>query len=257
MRSLTFITLSLCFATSAMAETVTVAAAVSLREALTEISTTFKSETGHDVRFVFGSSGQLMGQVRNGAPIGVFISAADKQVDDLATEGLVVEATRRVIAGNSLVLVVPRGAKSPPTGFADLADARHKHIAIGDPKTVPAGDYAMQVLASLKTAEAVSTKVIHGTNVRQVLGYVEAGEVDAGIVYFTDALQSGDKVQVVERADERLHAPIRYTAVVVKATKRQGVAQQFLDHLDTDSSRRVLEDKGFTVETKSKRARKP
>ena len=256
-RFLTSITLSLCFATGAMADTVTVAAAVSLRETLTDIASTFKGQTGHDVRFVFGSSGQLMGQVRNGAPIDVFISAADKQVDDLAKEGLVVEATRRVVAGNSLVLVVPSGAKSPPSGFKDLPDARHRRIAIGDPKTVPAGDYAMQVLTSLKIADAVSRKVIQGTNVRQVLGYVEAGEVEAGIVYFTDALQSGDKVQVVERADERWHAPIRYPAVVVKASRRQPLAQQFLDHLQEDSSRRVLEDKGFVLEARPRQARKP
>lgn len=244
-------------ATSAFADTVTVAAAVSLREALTEIAATLEKETGHDVRFVFGSSGQLMGQVRNGAPIDLFISAADKQVDDLAKEGLVVEATRRVVAANSLVLVVPVGAKSPPTGFKDLADARHGRIAIGDPKTVPAGDYAMQVLRSLKIADAVSKRTIQGTNVRQVLGYVEAGEVDAGVVYFTDALQSGDKVRVVERADERWHAPVRYTAVVVKASKRKPVAQQFLDHLQKDPSRRVLEDKGFLLEARPRQARKP
>ena len=255
MRLLSSILLTLLLAAPACAETITVAAAVSLRDALADIAARFKSDTKHDVRFVFGSSGQLMAQVRNGAPIDLFISAADQQVDDLLRDALVLEETRRVVAGNTLVLVVPAGAKSPPTGFRDLADSRHKRIAIGDPKTVPAGDYAMQVLRSLKIADAVAPRTIHGTNVRQVLGYVERGEVGAGIVYSTDALASGDKVQIVERADDRLHGPINYTAIVVKATKRQPAAKQFLDHLETVPSRKVLEDRGFSTPDLKRRPR--
>jgi molybdate transport system substrate-binding protein len=246
MRPLPTLILTLLLATPAPAETITVAAAVSLRDALTDIAAKFGKDTSHDVRFVFGSSGQLMGQVRNGAPIDLFISAADKQVDDLLKENLVLEQTRRVVAGNTLVLIVPAGAKSAPTGFRDLADPRHKRLAIGDPRTVPAGDYAMQVLAALKVKDAVADRTVHGTNVRQVLSYVERGEASAGIVYLTDALESGDKVRVVERAKADLHTPIRYTAILVKATKHQPVTQQFLDCLRTAASQKVLEAKGFT-----------
>lgn len=247
MRSLSAVILTLLLlATPAAAETITVAAAVSLRDALTDIAARFTKETSHDVRFVFGSSGQLMGQVRNGAPIDLFISAADKQVDDLLKEKLVLEETRRVVAGNTLVLIVPAGAAAPPNSFADLGDSRHKRVAIGDPRTVPAGDYAMQVLAALKVKDAVADRTIHGTNVRQVLSYVERGEVAAGIVYLTDALESGDNVRIVERAKSDLHTPIRYTAIVVKATKHQPVTQQFLDYLQTTQSRKLLEAKGFT-----------
>src|SRR5687767_13213349 len=137
MRCLSFTLLTLLLATPAAAETITVAAAVSLRDVLTDISAKFKTDTAHDVRFVFGSSGQLMGQIRNGAPIDLFISAADKQVDDLLKEKLVLDETRRVVAGNTLVLIVPAGATAPPSSFTDLADPRHKRIAIGDPRTVP------------------------------------------------------------------------------------------------------------------------
>ena len=255
MRLLSSILLTLLLAAPASADTITVAAAVSLRDALTDIASRFKSETKHDVRFVFGSSGQLMAQVKNGAPVDLFISAADQQVDELLKESLVLEETRRVVAGNTLVLIVPAGAKSPPTGFSDLSDPRHKRIAIGDPKTVPAGDYAMQLLRALEIADAVAPRTIHGTNVRQVLGYVERGEVGAGIVYHTDALASGDKVQIVERADDRLHGPINYTAIVVKATKRQPAAKQFLDDLGTEPSRKALEDRGFSTPDLKRRPR--
>src|SRR5688500_6413926 len=204
MRLLPTVILALLLAAPAWAETITVAAAVSLRDALSDVAAEFKSEAKHDVRFVFGSSGQLMAQVKNGAPIDLFISAADQQVDELLKDGLVLEGTRRIVAGNTLVLIVPAGAKSPPTGVEDLAYSRHKRTGIGDPKPVPAGDYAMQLLRSLKTADPVAPRTIHGTNVRQVLGYVERGEVVAGIAYYTDALASGGTVQIGERGDDRL-----------------------------------------------------
>jgi molybdate transport system substrate-binding protein len=247
----------LLLATPATADTITVAAAVSLRDALTGIAADFKKKTSHDVRFVFGSSGQLMGQVRNGAPIDLFISAADKQVNDLLKEELLLKETRRVVAGNTLVLVVPAKAKAPPASFTDLADPRHRRIAIGDPRTVPAGDYAMQALAALELKDALAGRTIHSTNARQVLSYVERGEVSAGIVYLTDAVESGDKVRIVERAKPNLHSPIRYTAIIVKAAKHQPAAKQLLDHLRSAESRKVLEAKGFTSEPKKDRAAQP
>jgi molybdate transport system substrate-binding protein len=248
MRFVSVVILALLLASPALAETITVAAAVSLRDALGEIARQYESETSHEARFIFGSSGQLMAQVRNGAPIDLFISAAGGQIDDLLKQDLVLEPTRTVIAGNTLVLIVPADARAAPARFADLADPRHRRIAIGEPKTVPAGEYAMQLLRSLKLDDAVAKRAIHGTNVRQVLSYVERGEVDAGIVYLTDALESGgDKVRVIDKADAKLHDPIRYSAIVVKASKHQAATRRFLEYLAKEPARRALKGRGFTI----------
>src|SRR4051812_43756680 len=185
----------------ATADSITVAAAISLKDALTDIAQSYKSDTGETVQFTFASSGQLMAQIKNGAPIDAFISAAQSQVDDLAKANAIDDKTRRTIAGNALVLIVPAVAKSPPpASFKDLADPRHKRIALGEPRTVPAGEYAAQPLAALKLTDTVKPRAVYGSNVRQVLDYVERGEVAAGIVYATDALAAGDKVRVVDRA---------------------------------------------------------
>jgi molybdate transport system substrate-binding protein len=228
------------------AETITVGVAISLKDAAGEIAAAYKADTGQDVEFTFGSSGQLMAQVKNGAPIDVFISAAEKQVEDLAKEKLVDDASRRVVARNRLVLIAPRGAKTTPRDFSELADAKWKRIAIGEPRTVPAGQYAMQALRAAKAADALRDRLIYGSNVRQVLDYVERGEVDAGIVYLTDGKQVGDKVTIVATADPAMHEPIVYPAVVVTASRKQQAARKFLEYLGGEKATKVLEAKGFT-----------
>ncbi len=122
-----------------------------------------------------------------------------------------------------------------------------KKIAIGEPKSVPAGDYAMQTLTALKLADGVKDRLVLGSNVRQVLTYVEGGDVAAGIVYLTDAMESGNKVRVVATAEEKTHEPIVYPGVVIKASKKKDAALKFLDYLKTDKSQKTLADKGFNV----------
>jgi molybdate transport system substrate-binding protein len=229
-----------------LAESIRVGIAISLKDAMDQVVKDYESDTAEKVELVYGSSGQIAAQITSGAPIDLFISAANKQVDDLAREGLLKTESRRVVAGNTLVLIVPADAKSPPSGFQSLADASVKRIAIGDPKSVPAGDYSMQVLKSLKLDETTAARLIYGANVRQVLAYVERGEVDAGIVYSTDARESGNKVKVVATADATLHQPIEYPAAVVKASGKPEAAKRFLDYLASPKARDVLSGKGFS-----------
>jgi molybdate transport system substrate-binding protein len=238
--------LSLAGACPAHADAITVAAAISLKGALVDVAQSYKTDAGESVQFTFASSGQLTAQVKNGAPIDAFISAATRQVDDLAKANLVDDKTRRTIACNDLVLIVPANAKSPPTSFNDLADPRHKRIALGDPRTVPAGEYAAQTLASLKLTDAIKPRTVYATNVRQVLDYVERGEVAAGLVYATDAKASGDKVHIIDRAAPDTHSPIVYPAAVVTASKKKDAARKFLDYLTTDKAQKLLAIHGFT-----------
>ena len=224
-----------------------VGAAASLQEVLREVAAVYEKRTGEKLLLHFGSSGQLMSQVRNGAPVDVFISAAQRQVDELEKDGLVAGDTRRVIAGNALVLVVPAGAKDAPDGFPALASPSVKRVAVGEPKTVPAGEYAAQALRHAGVADALRGRLVFGANVRQVLGYVERGEVSAGVVYATDAKAAGDKVRVAAVADAAAHDPIVYPAVVVAASTRRESAARFLDYLATDDARAAFTARGFTA----------
>jgi molybdate transport system substrate-binding protein len=240
----------LMLAASASAQ-VRVAAAISLKPALEQIAPEYEERSGQKLQLSFGSSGQMLAQIRTGAPIDVFISAANAQVDQLITEGLADAATRTVIAGNTIVLIVPVIAKDPPRSFADLATPRFARISIGEPSTVPAGQYAMQVLTKLNLADAVKDRLIYGANVRQVLTYVETGEVAAGIVYSTDARESGSKVRVVATADGGTHDPVVYPAICIKSSRQPEAAKKFLQYLHSKAAQKVLLEKGFSLPTSS------
>ena len=148
------------------------------------------------------------------------------------------------------MLVVPAHASKSPTGFAALADPATGKIAVGEPKTVPAGKYAAQVLKAMSLDTAVADRLVYGANVRQVLTYVEKGEVAAGVVYLTDARESGDKVKVVATAEASTHEPIVYPAVVISSSRHTDAAKKFLDHLTTEKAQAVLAARGFKKPTK-------
>jgi molybdate transport system substrate-binding protein len=122
-------------------------------------------------------------------------------------------------------------------------------VAVGEPKTVPAGQHAAQVLRSLKLDEAMKGRLIYGANVRQVLEYVERGEVDAGIVYATDAREAGERVRVVATAEAGAHEPIQYPAVVLADSPRRAGARAFLDYLAAEKAREIFARRGFTDPT--------
>jgi molybdate transport system substrate-binding protein len=249
-RALAFVLLCL-ITSAASAETITVAAAISLKDALAKVAERYKSDTGEAVEFTYGSSGQLATQIRSGAPIDLFISAANKQIDDLAKVGMTDDATRTVVAGNALVLIVPPKSNAAPDSLKALADPGVKHIAIGEPKTVPAGQYAQQALEHTHVADALKDRLIFGANVRQVLAYVEHGEAAAGIVYATDAKVAGEKVRVTCTIDAADHEAIVYPAAVVKASSKQAAAKRFLDYVASDKAQACLKEFGFAPPPKA------
>jgi len=195
-----FIVLILVCASASAETTIRVGVAISLKDALTDLAGSFQKSTGDKVELTFGSSGQIQAQIRNGGDIDVFIAASRSQVRDLIKTDSVLPETQRVIAGNTLVLVVPADVKTSLDGFESLAGDSMKKLAIGEPKTVPAGAYAVEVLEKLGIYEKVHPRIVFGANVRQVLSYVERGEVSAGIVYGTDAKEAGEKVRIVATA---------------------------------------------------------
>jgi molybdate transport system substrate-binding protein len=235
---------SIC-ALGTFAQTVKVAAAISLKESLTKIAADYKAETGVSVEFTFGSSGQLAAQIQGGARIDLFISAANRQVEDLVKSGSVDAGSQKIVARNSLVLIAPKDSPDPPGSLGDLASQRIAKVAIGEPKSVPAGQYAMQALDRAKVADVLKDKLILGTNVRQVLDYVERGEVSAGIVYATDAKLSGDKVRLMSEIPSSLHEPIAYPSVLVKESPSRGLSEKFVEYLRSARAQSTLVDFGF------------
>jgi len=224
---------------------ITVSAAVSLRDAFREISKQYEERTGAKINFNFGASGALQKQIESGAPVDVFASAGIPQMDALATKGLIAPETRRDFARNTLVLVVPADSTSGITSFADLGGAKVTKLAIGNPKTVPVGQYAEQTLTRLGLWERLGPRLILAEDVRQALDYVARGEVDAGIIYASDVRATEDRVRTVATAPSDSHAPILYPIAVIRASTHQDVARAFIDGVMSDEGQRVLEKYGF------------
>ena len=231
-------------------EGLTVSAAVSLKDAFNEIGEIYKSKTGRTVSFNFGASGVLQRQIETGAPVDVFASAGEKQMNELADKNLLETATRRDFAGNRLVLIIPSDSKISLASFTDLTRPEVRKIAAGNPKTVPAGQYTEQLFDNLKLKESIQSKLILAEDVRQVLDYVVRGETDAGIVYESDARVAGDKVRVASVAAENTHSPVLYPIAVIKDSKNKPAAQEFLNLVLSAEGQRILQKYGFTVVSK-------
>lgn len=219
----------------------TVSAAASLQDALNEIAANFEKEhAGIKINYNYGSSGALQQQISQGAPVDVFFSAAEDKMDKLEEEGLI---DKRInLVGNELVLVVPKDAQNNIRTFNDLDKA--DKISIGTPESVPAGTYAREALEHFGIWQTVEGKVVYAKDVRQVLTYVETANVDAGLVYKTDALSS-KKVEIADTAGEDSHGPIIYPLGVMKDSRHLNEANEFYEYLTGNESMKVLEKYGF------------
>jgi len=226
---------------------VTMSAAASLQDALTKMEKLYEKEhTNVDLKFNFGASGALKQQIEQGAPVDLFFSAAEDKFDELVQKGEINKSQGVDLIGNKLVLVVPKETTKSIKDFVDLSTKADK-IALGTPASVPAGSYGKQTLEKLNIWNAVKNKVIYTKDVRQVLSYVETGNVDAGIVYKTDALIS-DKVKIVATADEKTHDPITYPVGVIKDTKHPKEAQEFYLYLQGKEALTILKEYGFLTQ---------
>jgi len=225
--------------------TLTLSVAASLKDSIEETEAAFKqSHLAIEFSNNFGSSGTLAVQIDRGSPVDLFISAADKPLDGLAAKGLIVAGTRRNLLTNTLVLIAPRDSKLHD--FQGLADKSIRVIALGDPASVPAGQYGKQTLASLRLWDRLNTKLVLGKDVRQVLTYVETGNADAGLVYATEAQASG-KVRVVATAPESTHDPIVYPVAVVKGSRNEEASRRFVEFLRGPIAQAIFVKHGFTI----------
>lgn len=224
-----------------------VAAAASLKNAYEDklIPMFEEANPGVTVKGTYDSSGKLQTQIEEGLDADVFMSAAKKQMIALDEEGMIASDTITDLLENKIVLIVPAGNEKKLEKFEDIEKA--DSIALGDPASVPAGQYAQEALTNLGIWDKIQDKVSFGTNVTEVLNQVAAASADAGIVYATDAASMADKVEVVAEAPEgSLSKKVIYPVAVVKGTAHEEVAKEFVAFLQTDKAITVFEDYGFS-----------
>ena len=225
----------------------TVSAAISLKPALDEVTQLYTAANPSvSIATNYGASGTLEVQIEQGAPVDIFLPAAPKQMDALDAKGLLLEGTRKDLLRNEVVLIVPKDSSAGISSFQDLTHANVKQVALREPATVPAGQCAKEVLTNLGIYDAVNSKVVLAKDVRQVLTYVETGNVDAGIVYATDA-QSSSKVKVVAKAPEKSHSPVIYPVAAIKSSKNPNSAHAFANFLFGPQARAIFQKYGFTM----------
>lgn len=233
-------------AAPAAAQEATFSVAVSVKEAVEELGRRFmQAHPGVTLRYNFGSSGELSKQIEAGAPIDLFASAGERQMDELDRRGLVLSATRRVFARNVLVAVKPLDSPLDLAKPADLLGPRVKRIVVGNPKTVPVGQYAEEALRALGLWDRLKPRLVFAENVRQALEYVARGEVDAGFVYASDLAARPGRVKEAFRPGEDTYQPITYPVAVVKDARQRALAEAFIGLLVSAEGQAVLARFGF------------
>ena len=226
-----------------------VAAAASLKNAYEEeLIPMFEEQyPGVTVKGTYDSSGKLQTQIEEGLEADVFMSAAKKQMKALDEEGMIDSDSIVDLLENKIVLIVPTGSDKGIQSFEDIVKA--DSIALGDPASVPAGQYSEEALTNLGLWDQIQDKTSFGTNVTEVLNQVAAGSADAGIVYATDAASMADQVEVVAEAPEgSLKTKVIYPVAVVKDSANAEVAVNFVEFLTSDEVMKVFEAYGFSKE---------
>jgi len=231
---------------AAGAQELTLSVAISMKDAVEELGRGFmQARPGVVLRYNFGGSGELARQIEAGAPVDLFVSAAARQMDELEGQGLIAPGSRRVFARNALVAVTPADSALHLARPGHLLDPRVRKIALGNPKTVPAGQYTQESLRTLGLWERLRPRLVFAENVRQVLDYVVRGEVDVGFVYATDAAVRPGQVREAFRPPEDAHGPIVYPAAVVRDSRHRALAQAVVDLLVGADGQAVLRRFGF------------
>lgn len=220
-----------------------VGAAASLKPLIETIGDKYEEkEENITLVFTYASSGTLEQQIRQGAPMDVFLSASDKQIKSLSEDNYLIDTTITDLTENRMVLIVPADSTLNLTGFEDIT--RASKIAVGDPASVPAGKYAFEVFEHYGLTKEVQDVAVYGKDVTEVLAWVSSGNVDAGVVYATEAALT-DQVRVIELAPEDSHSRVVYPGAVVKETKQEAAAKEFLEYLTSKEAQKVFEEYGF------------
>jgi len=236
--------LSVLCANTARCGEIVVSAAASLTDAFREIEWHYdRPRPDGGAAMNFGSSGALLRQMEMGAPVDVFVSADEYTMRLAVEKGLVYEDSIVRFAANSLVLITPADSDAGPSSIEGLGAESVGRIAIGNPASVPAGRYAKAALERRGIWNEIADRMIYAEDVRQVLDYVRRGEVDAGVVYGTDAARAGGAVRVV--AEIHTVVPITYPVAVAVTTSDRKAAEGFIEYLGNGMAVKILTEHGF------------
>jgi molybdate transport system substrate-binding protein len=231
---------------SSMAADIQVYAAASLKNVLAEIATNYEKMHPDKIRFNLAASNVLALQIKEGAPADLFFSADEAKMDRLQNAGLIDPTTRKSLLSNTLVIVVEKGSALTFKDAMELGSDKVKRLALAEPQTVPAGIYAKQYLQKIKLWGKVIDRVIPTENVRAALAAVESGNVDAGIVYRTDALISKE-VRIAYEISALEGPNISYPVALVKGAKNFSAATELLSYLESEQALKLFEKNGFIV----------
>ena len=220
-----------------------ISAAASLKEAMAKIEEEYK-KVNENVTLVvnYGASGSLQQQIEQGAPCDVFISAGQKQMKALDEASLLLEGTYKDLLENDLVLIAPKD--SDVSNLDDLITNKVKHIAVGEPSSVPAGKYADEVLVNLDLKDKIKDKLVFAKDVKEVLAWTQSGNAEVGFVYYSDTINT-DNIKIVESTPSTSHSAIVYPIAVIKESKKPEAAKEFEDFLLSTDGQAILKDFGY------------
>ncbi|NTU54530.1 MAG: molybdate ABC transporter substrate-binding protein [Chlorobiaceae bacterium] len=227
----------------AFAGQINLSIAASLKDAINEMTDLYtKSHPGATFQKNYGASGALVGQIENGAPADLFISANEKWMNYLKEKNLIDAPSIRTFALNDLVFAGMAGKKVK--GMNDLT--KLGKIGIGSPKSVPAGEYAMQAITKAGLEQALAGKLIMAKDVRECLMYAEMGEVDGSFVYRTDALLA-QKAKILFVVPDNLYPEVLYPVALTVTGAKNSEAKSFYAFLKGNEAKSILKKFGFTV----------
>jgi molybdate transport system substrate-binding protein len=221
-----------------------IAAASDLILAFHEIGQQFEKRTGTKVTFIFGSTGQLAEQIKNGAPFDVFAAANVQFVDELNDKGLIVPNTQQIYALGRIGIATKANSPLVVQTLEDLLKPEVKKIAIANPDHAPYGLAAKQALEKAGIWEKVENKLVYGKNISDTLAYIESGNAEAGIIALSLVKKGEVRYQLI---DDAMHEPIQQAIAVIKKTKHEKQAQEFIQFLNRSAGQQIMEKYGFVI----------
>lgn len=233
----------------AQPETITIAAANSLRDVFRKVLPQFEAQHPEVVvRVIYGPSQNLRKQIEEGAPVDVFLPSLVEEIEYLEKKSLVIQGTKRVYAGTSLVIITGKTFPAPVASLQELQTVPVRRIAIGDPKTSSVGKVAAQFLKHAKLEPKLKSQYVFGEHSRAVLDLVAKGEAEIGVVYRTDAIAE-EQVKILDTAPEDSHTPVRYGVAAVWTAKNISGAGDFIEFLLSAQIQEQLKQFGFDQTT--------
>lgn len=228
------------------ATTLTISSGAGLRDVMLNIQQAYSQQTPRvKINYNFAASGVLRQQIEQGAAIDVALLASQMDMDDLQSQNLLVNNTRKNLLRSNIALIVPRKSAGI-TKFQHLANNRVKRIAIGEPRSVPVGKFAQEVFAYFGLAQQVQPKLVYAKSALEIISYVASGNVDAGITHDTSVNQNPE-VKIVAIAPTNSHTPVIYPVAVLKNSKNLAVAQAFVQFLSSQAARSIFQKAGYSI----------